>query len=192
MVCKTSRERKILQSEEERRVTKRKDLVGVKLPPPTAGRVREVFVYNSVTGVLRWRIRLKRSKAKAGDVAGCPGGGYLQVRLDGRLCYVHQIAWLYMTGEWSDELDHRDLNGSNNEFGNLRPATRTQNNANNPLRTNNLVRLKGVSQFRGMYRARIQHNKKQMWLGQFETPEEAHAAYLSKAASLFGEFARAA
>jgi hypothetical protein len=61
------------------------------------------------------------------------------------------------------------------------------------LRKDNKIGLKGMSiRPNGRYQARIRVDKKIIWLGTFDTPEEAHSAYVQAAKQHFGEFARTA
>lgn len=89
------------------------------------------------------------------------------------------------------EVDHKDLNGLNNQRSNLRLATRSQNMAN---RVWHVGRSK--SGFKGVYRrgsrfqASIRVNGKAICLGSFGAAEDAAAAYDSAALTHFGEFAR--
>jgi hypothetical protein len=57
---------------------------------------------------------------------------------------------------------------------------------------NNRSGFKGVAFVpqRRKWRARITKGGRRYSLGNYETAEEAHAAYIAKARELFGEFAR--
>jgi hypothetical protein len=99
-----------------------------------------------------------------------------------------------MTGEWPASLvDHKDLDGLNNKWLNLREATHSTNKANRAAPANNTTGFKGVSfnKAQGLYQASICRQYKQMHLGFFDTAELAAAAYEKAARELFGEFARA-
>jgi HNH endonuclease len=157
-------------------------------------RAREVLEYDQTTGILRWRITLS-NKARAGRIAGAENGnGYLRVGIDGRLYLAHRIAWLIQTGSWpTDDIDHRDLNKANNKWGNLRDATRGQNNANRRAQRNKLVALKGVTSVKKKtkrFRAQINVRGHVRHLGCFATAEEAHAAFLQESKRQFGSFVR--
>ena len=165
----------------------------------TAERLREVIQYDPDTGKLTWRKR--RAGVRFGAEAGCswhrPDGrmSYRTVYVDGYFYRGHVLAWLYMTGEWpSGDVDHRDGDGLNNCWGNLRAATRTQNNANQRLAITNKTGIKGVSFCRatGRYKAQIHIDGKNKNLGRFHTIEEAGDAYAVAARRHFGEFARLA
>lgn len=162
----------------------------------TAERLRELLVYDPATGVFRWLAG--GAKHSAGDVAGCvkPDGKrfYRYIGIDYRVYVAHRLAWLYMTGAWpAGEIDHRDTDGTNNRWGNLRSATRSQNAANRGAQSNSFSGLKGAFRDRrGRWRSSIQYGGRRLHIGSFATPEEAHAAYLEKAKQLFNEFARAA
>jgi hypothetical protein len=156
----------------------------------TRARLRALLEYNSKTGEFRWLKRVRPS-IRPGDMAGTLVHGYRKIKINGRSYPAHHLAWLYMKGSWcSQMIDHRDLDPSNNRWTNLRPATRSQNNANTRAPRNNSCGLKGVSPYGGRWRASIRKNGRKHHLGMFPTPQSAHAAYAKAARKLFGEFAR--
>lgn len=124
----------------------------------TAEELRAVLSYEAETGQF---IRLQATlRSPAGSIAGTPHGeGYSVIRVNGRLYLAHRLAWLWMTGEWPTEIDHRDRNRSNNRWANLREVTRTQNNYNAGRRSDNTSGFRGVYRNRGRgkpWRARVQ------------------------------------
>jgi hypothetical protein len=162
-----------------------------------ASYVRRVFLYDPETGALLWRHRddvLPRvNKRFAGRPAGCSDGqyGYISIRLCDRLYQAHRLIWLYMTGDWpADLVDHIDGNPANNVWTNLRPATRGENNRNRL--TTRKGRLKGthLNRATGKWYVQIMLEKRNHNFGQFDTEEEAHAAYVEAARRLHGAFAR--
>jgi hypothetical protein len=91
-----------------------------------------------------------------------------------------------------DELtEHRDGHGLNNRRSNLRPANTTQNAQNRRRRTDNTTGFKGVcfDAQEGKFRAMLTVNKKQTFLGYFDSAEQAGAVYDAAAKQHFGEFA---
>jgi hypothetical protein len=166
---------------------------------PCADEVRKLLAYDPETGRLTWRVRPgtdRDTRAWNTRYAGKPAGsltndGYVKVSVCGQTFLAHRIAWSIATGNWPDcEIDHKDGNGLNNSFSNLRTATRTQNMANAKRRSDNSTGWKGVSRARGRYAALIRINSRKIHLGCFATPEEAHAAYVEAAKKYRGEFAR--
>lgn len=81
-------------------------------------------------------------------------------------------------------------NGLDNRRSNLRPATRAQNNANRRLRRDNTSGYKGVSFYKGKWKAQIMHAGKAYVLGCYDTKEEAFKVYCEAAKRFHGEFAR--
>ena len=165
----------------------------------TAERLREILEYDPETGVFRWRGVLSgRGYSHANVAAGVEAGaldtkGYRLIGIDRRLYRANRLAWLYMTGQWPPrKVDHRDTDQSNDAWDNLRLASNSQNGANARLSKRNKTGLKGVSIWQGRYMAQICKDHKRYRLGSFDTPEEAHAAYMAAAHRLHGEFARAA
>lgn len=164
--------------------------------PLTQQRLKEVLHYDPAGG--GWaRIggaRLDLVGTSAGSVDIKKGGlSYLRIWVDGRRYYAHQLAFLYMTGAWTELLpDHRDGNGLNNSWENIRTATYSQNCANTKISSKNSSGFKGVSRAThggNGWRAYI-YNGKQNALGVFDTAEEAAAAYRVAARRIFGEYAR--
>lgn len=99
-----------------------------------------------------------------------------------------------MTGEWPpEEVDHRDLDKSNDRWENLRLGDHGQNQSNSRARKHNITGVKGVSATRdGKYQAKISIDGQTVSLGRFETIEAAHAAYCAAAKAKRGSFFRAA
>lgn len=162
-------------------------------PIPTFERANELYLYDPEAGNLRRK--QAKGNQKAGAIAGNRCGDHVQVMMDNELYGAHQIIWLIMTGAWPlKEIDHKDLNGRNNRWDNLREATRAQNMANKAVFKNTATGCKGVSVKVGNrkkpYVVRISPNGKTISLGCFPTLEEATAAYAAAAIKYFGEFAR--
>lgn len=118
---------------------------------------------------------------------------YRIIKIYGKAYPAHRLAFLYMTGKFpSEQVDHKDLNGLNNRWDNLRPATRTQNSWNCKAQINNTSGFKGayLDNRWGRYQALIRVNGKSKSLGYFDTAKEAGAAYAVAAKNYFGEFSR--
>lgn len=153
----------------------------------TASRLREVLEYDLESGIFRWR--MSRGMRRAGATAGCVmSKGYVFIKIDSVIHTAHRLAVLYMTGQWPPhEVDHKDLNKANNAWSNLRLATSSQNKRNVIKARKSAAGFKGVNQTpTGRYRATMSKDRKCVYLGEFDTAIEAHAAYMAAA----GEFAQ--
>lgn len=98
----------------------------------------------------------------------------------------------FILGDYSSpDIDHKDKDGLNNQKENLRPATRSQNNANSRLRSDNTSGYKGVSWHaqRGKWASWIWANGMGVYLGIFVSPIDAAKAYDRAAKEWFGDFA---
>lgn len=167
-----------------------------RLPLPTRERLREMFDYFPLTGVLRWRIRPELGAPWNARYSGREAGrltkaSQLVVGID-RLKYPGaRIIWKWLHDEEPYDVDHEDLGRSNNRETNLRAATASQNASNRPLWASKEL-PKGVSWHKGAqkFTARITINRRIINLGCFDDAQSAHAAYRLKAIELHGDFAR--
>ena len=146
----------------------------------TVERARELFTYDPDTGDLTRRLTLC-GRAIAGRVAGFTDrDGYMSVWADGRKYLIHRLAWISYYGVWPyDQLDHIDGNRSNNRIENLREVDNAENTQNQIRpRADNRLGIMGVHNSRGKYLSQIGVAGKNIFLGRFNTPEEAHEAYI--------------
>lgn len=184
-------------------------------PLPPTDYLNECFTYDPIAGRLFWKDRprhhfatqrgwLRTNSEFAGTVAGTEHNNSLRgepASVDVGITYerrlkrfpAHRIIYAIMgiIVPVGMMIDHEDGNPFNNAWSNLRLATKSQNQCNSrghSGRINNLP--KGVYPNGNGFYAKVHFQKKMFRLGQFPTPELAHAAYCAKAAELHGEFAR--
>lgn len=89
-----------------------------------------------------------------------------------------------------NKVDHKDLDGLNNQRANLRGASNSQSSANRGPMNKNGSGFKGIGKARRGWVASIRVNKKPIHLGTFDAAESAARAYDVAALEHFGEFAR--
>lgn len=115
---------------------------------------------------------------------------------------AHRLAWIYVHGLTigGAEIDHIDGNPANNAIANLRLATSTQQKQNKRVQSNNRSGLKGAyyhachkgKKWRSQIKVDRDGQKILVFLGYFETAQQAHEAYAAAAIKYFGDFARVA
>jgi hypothetical protein len=93
--------------------------------------------------------------------------------------------------EFDGTIDHKDRNVLNNQFENLRPASRNQQSWNHGLRKDNKTGFVGVKSPNawGSYVVTIEHFGINLYIGSFKDPIEAAKAYDKVALRLRGDFA---
>lgn len=165
--------------------------------------LKRILRYSKRSGKFIWRVRSDVPKGWNTRYAGKEAGSswaptglitYRVIRIFDYPFLAHRLAWLYVTGSWpAAQIDHRDMDGENNRWTNLRQATHAQNGANRGPSKRNKTGFKGVSICgkTGRFRATIGIGGQWTELGRFDTVEEASAAYAKEAARRAGEFARA-
>lgn len=143
----------------------------------------EELDYDPATGVFTWRH--KKRGIRAGSVAGSVNEkGYVLITFSGRRYRAHRLAWLHHFGKWPEfDIDHINGNKSDNRIGNLRDIPH-RTNLQNQVRAclGSKTGLLGSSPDKarpGKFVAQINKNGKVIKLGRFDTPEQAHSAYLS-------------
>lgn len=152
--------------------------------------VHELLIYDPFTGTLTWRQRARKwfrddrqwkiwNTQHAGKPAfnsrcrrGCFEGAIFNKRY-----FTHRIIWLWMTGSWPvGEIDHRNRDGGDNRWINLRDITHAENMRNQSIHVDNTSGFTGVYKIDGIYKAAITANGRQVHLGRFATFAEAAAA----------------
>tara|TARA_R110002110_G_scaffold411171_1_gene635256 strand:- start:101 stop:871 length:771 start_codon:yes stop_codon:yes gene_type:complete len=123
-----------------------------------------------------------------------PDGGYGRPHADGRarkrLATIMMHRFIMNTGV-GKVVDHKNGDTLDNRKENLQNCSRIENGQNRGKTKKNTSGFKGVSKMKRKFKlakpweARITHNKKQIFLGTFATPEEAAEAYDRKACELW-------
>jgi len=151
--------------------------------------LKDYLDYDPATGLFVWSKDYYKNKAGTSPKAS-HSEGYLRVQFKKTRFFLHKVAFFWEHGYLPEEVDHIDLNTSNNAITNLRAATHQQNSCNKSTR--------GFSRYRGVY----YHKRNNKWcsivvskqqkhyLGSFLSEEAAAEAYNKAAAKYHGEFAR--
>lgn len=153
----------------------------------THSRLLELLNYDPDTGIFIRKIRA--GAGKAGDIAGTlTSRGYVHITIDYKIYRANILAWFYVTGSYpSNQIDHKDTIRKNNKFDNLREITHTGNmqNRKSPSK-NNKSGFLGVAFNKkyGNYTAFIRANGKNINLGTYKNPEDAHDAYVKEKRNL--------
>ena len=146
----------------------------------TQDRAKQLFFYNPETGDLVWKQSSERPKVSGKIARHLNADGYLCVMVDGVLLRAHRVIWLYVNGYFPKyDLDLIIGIRNDNRLCNLREATRAQNmqNMHKTMIDHNSGYI-GASKYHNKWRARIKINYKEKHIGYYDTPEEAHEAYL--------------
>lgn len=139
----------------------------------TVERLKEVVSYDPSTGLFTSVIKL--NGRPVGSVLGnVEPDGYITFSIDGKKVRANRAAVAYQTEEWPNKelyVDHKNRVRHDNRYTNLAVVTPIQNAQNN----------KGVGisfqKTRNKWLAQICVNNKRMYLGRYDTPEEASRAF---------------
>lgn len=155
----------------------------MQIEPPSPTRLNEVMNYDRDTGIVIYRAATS-SRTKVGAVAGClRPDGYLAIKVDGYRTLLHRAVIAMTSGEWpKGVVDHINGDRSDNRLCNLRVVSHMGNiqNQRRPQKSNKTSGLLGASwhQPSQKWQSKISVNCVITHLGLFDTPEEAHGAYV--------------
>lgn len=148
----------------------------------TADRLRELLKYDPITGLFTWRASPGR-RIRVGTIAGSFATKYVEIGVDGGCYRAHRLAWLYMTGAWPTEVDHRNENKHDNRWTNLRDASRMLNVLNQAKASSSKKSTDRRGVFRsasGRWFSRLKLRGRIYHLGTFDTQDEAEREYLRR------------
>lgn len=152
--------------------------------------LKKLLHYNPETGSFMWIVNglNRRAGREAGNV--CPSHGYVRIGINRKLYKAHHLAYLYMTGEFVESVDHRNGIRHDNRWCNIRKCTIQQNNMNMPIRSDNKSGAPGVNwcEARKKWRVTLRFDGKFKSLGYYSDFE--FAAFISEEArdKFFGDF----
>lgn len=155
--------------------------------------VRSLLHYEPETGVFVWNggVTVRQANLMKGRIAGGlrPSDGYWCIKIGRRKYAAHRLAWLYMTGELPALIDHINGERTDNRWANLRVADKSVNNHNRrgPNSTSSTGLLGAFKAQGGCFKSAISVRGKSIFLGQFDTADEAHAAYMAAKAKYHAE-----
>ncbi len=124
------------------------------------------------------------NRTKIGEHAGWKRkDGRRRLRFNNKEVYEHQVIWIMFKGDIPDgmEIDHKDLDPTNNRIDNLRLATHQQNMFNKSTQQNNKSGNKGVwwDEKRKKWQSYINIDGKRNHLGRYDTKEDAIKRFIS-------------
>lgn len=153
----------------------------------TQNELKETMKNDHNTGKFTWLVA-NSSKIKIGDRAGSLNSiGYRRIKINGKDYLEHRLVWLYHYGYLpTKHLDHINGIRDDNRIDNLREATSAENHQNRSKSKNNTSGFMGVTwaKHANKWQSRICKGGKNHHLGYYDTPEEAHAAYVKTKAEL--------
>ena len=147
-------------------------------PLPSQEELRLLFDYRD--GQLIRKTVGSNGRRKIGEVAGYDNmNGYMYVKVGKTAWAQHRVIWKWHHGTEPEAIDHANDNKTDNRIENLRAVSSRQNTAKEAQkrRKNNLP--VGVwAKPNGRFIAMAKVDGRRRSLGTYDTPEQAHQAYL--------------
>ena len=147
-------------------------------------------IFRYVDGELWWRNQLGNKSRDMLNPVGTIDGGYLRVKYNSKMYYVHRIVYITHHGSIDGIIDHIDRDRSNNQLCNLRDTTHSENCANSRICSRNTSGYKGVHWVgsRSRWRARISVNGRNASLGSFKSIVDAVRVFNLASRMYHGEY----
>jgi len=141
-----------------------------------SSRLKEIFNYEPETGLLSRRYNLPGAKA---GLCNTHLDGYYATKYFGKTYLVHRLIWIMHNGPIIDDMviDHINHDRKDNRLENLRLVTRQENAMNTSAKNKANDLPMGITLRHGRYRARIDSDGEQRYLGTYDTIDEAKAAW---------------
>jgi hypothetical protein len=148
------------------------------------------------------QVHLTRGKVATIDAADWPLVASRKWRAQsGRAGVWYAVSGQHRDGTWvslhrlilglpAGKVDHVNRDGLDCRRENLRAASSTQNGQNSAAHSNSRTGVKGVYPYRGRYGAQCRVGGRRIFLGYFDTVEQARAALSAYRAEAHGAFAR--
>lgn len=145
----------------------------------------KVLKYCPDTGFFQWTVWApgqKKDKPYAGSVNS---RGYIMIYYRMVPFAAHRLAILATSGEWPvNTIDHINGNRQDNRLCNLRDITQAGNMQNIGVLATSKTGLPGMYFNNGRWVAQIKSGGVKHYLGRFDSPELAHAAYIQAKARM--------
>ena len=139
----------------------------------TSSYLKSLFDYKD--GELYWRIS-NSNRVKVGDKVSPTRkiGDIVLVGINGKIYRLHRLIYLYFNENFDIEdrkiqIDHIDIDRSNNRIENLRVANNKENNCNKKIQRNNTSGFRGVKHY--------PEGRKKCWLGYYKVDGKMISKY---------------
>lgn len=150
--------------------------------------LKECIDYNPETGEWKWKIT--DGRGIYGDDAYCIEKTALTTQILGKPYTTSRLIWFYVTGEFPSKGNLVLIKNNimtDLRWDNLCLGTFSEQQQKRKVASKTGFKCVSFEKRRGKYKAYINVHRKQIHLGYFPTPEEAHEAYMKAAAEHFGE-----
>jgi hypothetical protein len=147
---------------------------------PSYDQLRAWFNYDAETGVLTWRVNRGAAKVAGKRAGSIHKSGCRVVMLSGCLEKEARVIWCYVYGHWPIlQIDHINGDECDNRVSNLRDISNAMNCQNKRRApSTNKHGMLGASPVGHKWRAQIKVEGKKIYLGMYETAQQANNAYM--------------
>ena len=123
--------------------------------PYSREELHKLFRYYGETGELHWRESPRRG-VKVGAVAGhINSNGYHHIGINGAGYRAHRLIFKMLCNQEPEQIDHLDGVRVNNRIGNLRASTKSGNQRNTKMYSNNTSGEPGIGRHHGKWEVTV-------------------------------------